>query len=718
MPRARGIYLYSPDAELVWSADGTDFFDLRPTIEQQLEDARLQGQTATTGLQRMIDDTPAYCFLLRDEVGVVLGALAVLCRPLTGASGSASFDSIERTLAPVLELTRQSLGHARIQESGRFNIVDTQELQWLLDVTQVDAPAGPSSEALQALLDAYAERAGCDFVLLHVPDRRLERRSSRAALPTVELEQLRDVVQRHLYRVAQLQQRTLIVNKVRENSAGLIPFRILCVPLVRRGQVAGVVVGCNRVSSSPFAKREAKMLERLAPRLMELVDLRFDGATGLLTRHAFDEQVRDLLARAEPSARCVVYCNVDQLHGINELYGLEAGDAVLAAVGEAWRVQQLPGESAVARHASDRFVALLDVNGLDAGRAWAERARQTIAALALPDPYSCITVSASVGVAMLPPGAALEHALVGAESACKQAKDHGRNRVETRSSVAGRAAQQQRELRLRREMLSALEQGRLQLYAQPLTPLWDTTRPQRFEVFARLLDSRRQPVPASNFLAVAERHQLLAGVDRWVLGELIACLTTRGALAANGVVFSLNISAQSLREGRLAAEAGERLHAAGLPPSLFSFELSEHVMVANLPETERFIGAVTNLGCGVSIDDFGAGRSSLIDLSTLRINALKIDGAFIKELTSNARAESMVRAILQVARQLGIDTVAECVETRAVAEQLSILGVTYGQGNVFAPPRALTEVLDELDRRVAPRLTDAVAASGPGKRVH
>ena len=720
MPRTRGVYLYSPDADLLWSSDGADFFDLRPTIEKLLADARLQGPVAASGTRQMIDDAPAYCFLLRDEVGTVLGAVAALCKPPTRDSDMPPLDSVERTLTPVLALARQGLAHAKVQEaSGRFNVVDTQELQWLLEVTQVEAPPGASAAALQALLDAFAERAGCDFALLHVPDRHLERRSTRGAVDPAELETLRGVIGRHLFRVAQLQKRTLIVNQVRENSAGgLIPFKILSVPLLRRGQVAGLAVACNRAASAAFATREARMLERLAPRLIELVDLRFDGATGLLTHHAFEAEARDLLAVASQTPRCVAYCNVDRLQAVNELYGLEAGNAVLAAVGEAWRAQDLPGDSVVARHAGDRFVALLEVAGLDAGRAWAERARQAIAALVVPEPYGAVTTSVSIGVALLAPGTTLEHALIGAESACKQATEQGRNRVAAFNPPAAGAAQQQRELRLRRELLAAFEQGRMQLFAQSLTPLWDSTRPQRFEVFARLLDARRQPMTGGNFLAVATRHQLLDRLDRWVLAELVSSLAARSALADRALVFSMNVAGQSLRDTRLADEIRVRLPAAGLPPALLSFEISENDLVASLADSERFIDAVTDLGCGVSIDDFGAGRSSLAYLNSLRVNAIKIDGVFIRDLTANARAESMVRAILQIARQLGLDTVAECVETRAVADQLMTLGVTYAQGLAFAAPRPLAEVLDELERPAVPRLTDAVPAPGSDKLVH
>ncbi len=430
LPRSRVIYLYAPDAELLWSSDGTDSTDLQPAIIELLESAKASPALAAHGARRMLEDAPAYTFLLRDELGAVLGVVAVICRAVPADAEVPAFESVERTLGPLLVLARRDLGAQRaLIESGRFNIADTAELQWLLEVTHGDGGGG--TDALQSLLDAFASRAECDLALLHLPARRLERVSRRGALAPGELATLRDVVGRHLLRVAQLQQRTLIVNKVRDGGAGAqVPFRILCVPLVRRGQTLGVVVAFTRAVNRPFGNREARMLERLAPRLLEIADVRFDPTTGLLTRHAFDEHAAGLLTRNPQGTRALVYADVDHLHSVNDLFGFEAGDAVLRAIADVWRDQPLPAGSCTARLAGDRFVALLEETTLDAAHAWAEATRLAIASLALPERWAGISLSASFGAAALAPGAALEHALAGAESAARHARESGRNRVE------------------------------------------------------------------------------------------------------------------------------------------------------------------------------------------------------------------------------------------------------------------------------------------------
>ncbi len=721
LPRARVIYLYAPDGDLLWSSDGTDSTDLQPTIVDLLESAKANPAAESAGGRQMLGDAPAYTFLLRDELGAVLGVTGILCREATGGSEVPAFEAVERTLAPLLVLVRRDLGQQRVLvETGRFNIADTQELQWLLDVTHVDAPDDGGGDGLQTLLDAFATRSECDLALVHIPGRRLERLSVRCQISAEELETLRDVVGRHLHRVAQLQQRTLIVNKVRDSGVGgLVPFRILCVPLIRRGQVVGVAVAFNRAANRAFANREARMLERLGPRLLEIVDVRFDTTTGLLTRHAFDEQAASLLARNPQGTRAIVYADVDQLHSVNDLFGFDAGDAVLQLIADAWRGQGLPPASVTARIAGDRFVALLEATTLDAARAWAEATRLAIGALVMPERWTGLTLSASFGVATLAPGGTLEHALAGAESACKFAKDQGRNRIECFSMPDTRIAQQQSELRLYRELLEAFEKGRFRLYAQPLAPMWDPSRPVRYEILIRLIDARQQVIPAEHFLPIAARHQLLGRIDRWVFGELLTRLAGCGAsLAQTAAMFSVNLSAESLQQPDLALQIGNALVAARVSPTLINFEINENAVVGRIAAAERFLAQISELGCSASIDDFGTGGSSLAYLKSLKVNTLKIDGLFIRDLLTNPRSESMVRAILQIARQLELDTVAECVESREAASHLATLGVTYGQGNALAEPRPLTEILEELVRKAAPLLTEPVARAGLDERVH
>jgi diguanylate cyclase (GGDEF)-like protein len=719
LPRVRGIYVYAPDGALLWTADGTDSHDLRPLAEELLEAAK-RSPAGRDSAGRVCGDEPGYAFILRDDSGAVVGALGLVCRGASRDGDMPTHDSIGRSLAPLLLLARRELTHQRGTETGRFNVNDTQELEWLLEVNQLDAPADAGVDSLQTLLEAFTSRVRCDLTLLHVPGRRLERLATRGELTPSELDTLRGVVSRHLFRVAELQKKTLIVNKVREDGAGgAVPFRILCVPLLRRGRVLGVVVAFSRATSPAFGTREAQSLERLAPRLNEIIDVRFDGTTGLMTRHAFEEYAAGLSKESPGTERCLVYANLDELGSINELYGFEAGDSVLAAAGEAWRARELGDGSAMARLGSDKFVALLDRAGVESGRRWAEGTRLALAGIGLPTRLQGLKIAASFGVAPLRGEGSLEHALAAAERACNTAKARGGDRVEIHAALGSRTAEQEGEYQLHRELLDAFDVGRLRLFAQPIMPLWDPSLPVRYEILARMIDARGHAIPAERFIAIASRHQLLRRLDDWVLDDLLARLgPCERFLANNGVTFSVNVAAQSLLLPDRALAVKTALERARVNPSLLGFEINERTVVERFAETEKFIAGVADLGCRTAIDGFGTGATSLSYLKSLRVSALKIDGSFIRDMIDNPRSESLLRAILHIARQLEFQTVAEWVESKDTASHLAALGVTYGQGLALGEPQPLTEVLDALARRSAPRLTEAIAPTVGDAQVH
>jgi diguanylate cyclase (GGDEF)-like protein len=717
LPRARGIYLYAPDAGLLWSADGADLQDLRPIVLELLESAR--DSATASGVRAMLEDLPSYALLLRDDLGAALGVLAIVCRAAQPGADLPAAEAVIRTLSPLLALARREMAQPRVADSERFNVEDTQELQWLFEVGRAD-PAGPGGDSLQLLLEAFAAHAACDVALLHVPSRRLERVALRATLADGELDTLRAIAGRNLLRVAQLQQKTLIINRVREGGGeGLAPFRILCVPLLHRGQTIGIVVAFNRADARPFEVREARMLERLAPRLQEIVEARFDAVTGLLTRHAFDEQVAERLARAPNYSHWLVHADVDDLRATNELYGFNAGDAVLRGIADIWHARELPGESVTARFGSDSFVALLDTPSLEAARDWAEAVRLAASTLALPEPLSGLRVSMCYGLAPLAPGGRFEHALASAESACGAAKQRGRDRIDVYAPSDARPAERQRDQHLYRALLAALESGSLELHAQPVVPLWDPSRTARYELLARLPRAGGASIAAADFIAIAERHRLAARLDEWVLGEALARLApVAGALERGGVAFSLNLSAQSLERPDLATRIAAALRAHGVPPALLCFEVGEPALVANAGPVRACLGQLRALGCLCSIDDFGTGAGTLADLHTLPVSSLKIDGRFVREFARDGSSEPMLRAILQIARQLGLDTVAESVESADCARQLGTLGVTWGQGTALGAPRPFAAALVAALAGLSPALAVDETAGDDDRSVH
>jgi EAL domain-containing protein (putative c-di-GMP-specific phosphodiesterase class I) len=198
-------------------------------------------------------------------------------------------------------------------------------------------------------------------------------------------------------------------------------------------------------------------------------------------------------------------------------------------------------------------------------------------------------------------------------------------------------------------------------------------------------------------MSAATRYQLMPAIDRWVINHVIESLKPRASvLEGKALGFAINFSGQSLNDDTFADSVIDGIAGSGLDPELFCFELTENATVANLPRAEALMRRLRLLGCGVALDDFGTGLSSLSVLRQLPITMLKIDGSFVRDVLKDPRAESMVRAIAQLARSMQIVTVAEYVETEAISARLVELGVDYGQGFAIGRPIPLADLLTEL----------------------
>jgi EAL domain-containing protein (putative c-di-GMP-specific phosphodiesterase class I) len=244
----------------------------------------------------------------------------------------------------------------------------------------------------------------------------------------------------------------------------------------------------------------------------------------------------------------------------------------------------------------------------------------------------------------------------------------------------------------------ALKSNQFQLEAQPIVGLRArTAETVGYELLARMRGPTGELVAPDKFLGACAEYGLLPALDRWALYAAVEALRPHAqTLAGSPVFFALNVSAQSLDNRKYAAFALDTLAGAGLAPSSFTFELKESEAVANLPAAEAFIHDMIAAGAKVALDDFGAGLSSLAYLKRLPVSYLKIDGLFVRRMTTDRVAESIVSAIARAARTLGVLTIAEHVESADVAERLRELDVMLGQGFHFGRPAPFGQVLQQL----------------------
>src|SRR5882757_3846301 len=651
LPRATSVSLFDAAGAMRWSSETTTGPDFYSLVEDALTAAgpRPQGP----GLVRMLDgNLPVYLFWIRDETEELIGIVAVMCRQNgTSESDGQEFSFKHALLRPVLEcLRRDLLSHAAIEQLSRTVTSRDRALELLLADGCADRPTGDGADELKGILKQAIEHVDCSTAALIVPDKSIAMLRSATNRPADM--QLVARAHRQLLSMAQTRREPVIINKLAPNSTmGILPYKILSCPLRSgAGKTMGVLALFREDLGPPFGDRDARLTEILARKAVSLIESSHDALSGLYTLPAFEQRVRSVVGDPKGSKHwTALYIDADQLHVINDSFGMHVGDSVLGQLGELIRHRLPPGAFA-ARISGDRFAVLLPTQ-LDDAEKFAESLREGVEQLGTTHGESRLHVSISVGVALLDTAAGeLMHSLAAAETACKAAKDRGRNCVEVYKSNDVSLVRRFADINIAGQLRAAIDAGRLQLYSQLIVPFACAMRPR-------------------------PHFELLAGQT---------------------VSFAINFSGQSLNDEGFADFLLERIRSSGIDPSVFCFELTENATIASIARAEFLIRRLREIGCGVALDDFGTGLSSLAYLRQLPVTMLKIDGSFVRDILKDPRAESMVRAIAQLARSMGLSTVAEYVETEEIRTRVATLGVDYGQGFAIGRPAPLLDLLSEL----------------------
>jgi EAL domain-containing protein (putative c-di-GMP-specific phosphodiesterase class I) len=313
------------------------------------------------------------------------------------------------------------------------------------------------------------------------------------------------------------------------------------------------------------------------------------------------------------------------------------------------------------------------------------------------DGSEALPVSVSIGIVVGEAGERLPHLVAAGELACKRAKAEGGGRVSAIEELATLSNAATRQALAAAELREALQANQFQLEAQPIVGLRDqAVHPVGYELLVRLRNAAGELLAPHKFLDACAQYGLLPALDRWVLHAAVEAVRPHAAAFAGAPgFFAINVSAQSLESRKYAAFALETLAAAGLPPSLFCFEIKESVAVNHLVAADAMIRELTKAGAKVALDDFGAGLSSLAHLKQLPVSYLKIDGRFIRRIAADRIADSIVSGVARAARTLGVTTIAEHVESAAVAKRLCELDVALGQGFHLGRPQPLAQVVQD-----------------------
>ena len=695
MPRALGVGIYDARGVPLWVAPGYDGPDPLPLVQAALTNVPPATTGRIDGFGQDHQGAPAYVFRLRNNEGEVIAIAALLTRD--GENRPYSF--VQSLVQPALEcLQRELESRTSVDVLTRDLESRDADLELLLRMAPDDPDSPLQGDELGVLVQTCVDHLGCMLGALVVPERNVAICKAPAdEKPRVEL---LTKIHRHLLNWAQLQRRNLVINKIKPRPIELPPFKILSTPVRHAsGRVIGFLALFREEGGPIFEPRTERLVELLSRKTTAILQANFDTLTALLTRSAFETQVRAVIgARHENAPDCALYIDADRMHVVNDNFGMHIGDELIGKIAEVLRKKARPGALA-ARIAGDRFAVYLPDCKLEFAHQIAEMLRRQCAELTHTRGDGTVQVSVSIGVAELPESQnALAHGLANAELACKAAKDRGRDRVEIFEDADESIMRRHTDVLILRYLHEALEADRFVLYAQPVAPLGPERTAPRFELLLRMVSETGEILPPEKFLSAAERYQLLPAIDRWVIKNALTTLGQHAdALRGCGMRFSINISGASIASEEFLEFLESSVKECGLPPELLSFELTETSAVSNLTRADRLMQRLRALGCSFALDDFGTGLSSLAYLKALPVSELKIDGSFVRDAGTNQRTESMVRAIAQLAHTMGMVTVAEYVETDDLRTRMASLGVDFGQGFAMGRPTPLADVLADLD---------------------
>jgi diguanylate cyclase (GGDEF)-like protein len=486
-------------------------------------------------------------------------------------------------------------------------------------------------------------------------------------------------------------------------------------PLFAAGEFLGVI-SANFGPETPLASiRDADLHERLsgladqsATALQNLALLEkvshlawHDALTGLPNRRLFEDRVEQELVRSRRVGEpvCMFFVDLDHFKIVNDTFGHGAGDDLIQQVAERL-VDTVRRQDTVARVGGDEFAILLP--GLSDQLAIDQLAQRSLEAVSAPFLVlgEEIGASASIGIAMAPEhGDSYDELLSRADEAMYRAKALGRNVFQMYSDTpdsSGQGRQTIDERSLYADLIHAIKHGEFFILYQPYIDL-RTGQVVGVEALVRWRHPTLGILEPGSFISMAERSDIIVALDTWVLEE--TCRQARIWLDRGlpRLRLSVNLASRDLSNPDLFANIDRALDETGLDPSLLELEITERVVLDETGPAKSNIERLRRLGVRFTIDDFGTGNSSLSRIGSFPVSTLKIDQSFVQVLGPDGDSNSLVAAIISMADRLGLDCVAEGVETSLQSRVLLQRGCTTAQGYFFSPPLPA----DDIERMMA-----------------
>ena len=420
-----------------------------------------------------------------------------------------------------------------------------------------------------------------------------------------------------------------------------------------------------------------------------------DELTGLVNRREFEKRLNNAIesARNANDLHSLIYMDLDQFKIVNDTCGHIAGDELLKQISDLL-FSKIRNIDTLARLGGDEFAVLLQNCSPTISQQVAESLRSAIEDFRFAWEDQSFKIGVSIGLIPIhAESGSKTDILRKADSACYVAKDSGRNQVCVYDNESRSLDLHHGEIQWVQKISHALEYDKFELFSQTIKPLRHNNH-AHFEILLRMIDSEGNYIQPNSFIPAAERYQLMPAIDLWVIEKTLNTLKHMDKdMLWDSFVCSINLSGQSFTDNSLLEFIIDKFDETQTNPRNICFEITETAAIANLSNAARFIKVLRDMGVRFSLDDFGSGLSSFDYLKNLKIDYLKIDGSFIKDINRDRIDYAMVKSINQIGHLMGVQTIAEFVESAEIMQILKKLNIDYGQGFYIATPLPLTQFL-------------------------
>lgn len=430
---------------------------------------------------------------------------------------------------------------------------------------------------------------------------------------------------------------------------------------------------------------------RAAARLQFLAH--HDPLTDALNRRGMElalERATQQLNRGKPLA--LAYLDLDRFKLINDLYSHSVGDEVLRQI--CARVYEvLPRTAQLGRVGGDEFLVLLPDTSIEDAAAVCRSIVKTIGGTVYRIGERAFHVQGSMGLVEVTAGHSIKDAVSAADRACQEAKTGRDDNLMVYEKHSTAFLEHEEELRLVEQLATTAATTGLYLEMQPIMSLKTPSTSLNFEVLLRMRDAQGRQVPTARLIAAAEHSGRMGLIDRWVLHTTVEWIRKHAQELRHTRFVCVNLSGSSINDERFMQDVFSLLEENPEIASRLCLEITESVALHDIQRTRQFVDRIRSYGAKVALDDFGAGYTSFTYLMDLPSDLLKIDGSFIVNINHHPANVAIVEAIVNLAQNLGMRTIAEWAEDYATVQTLAEIGVDYVQGFVVARPQDPAQLL-------------------------